>query len=453
MDENSRLFKFCSAFYSFCVWVLIFLAGAGIVYYKLPFARPIINGFIAAEAWIRVLEDTESDKKSLVERRASMAKDAEGFLDSATASRFPDAGKAHEGYTLITLGVMPYPALIDMDGKVIHRWDIKSHEVWGGVSCSNVVKVATHFVDTAELLPDGTIYAQYGELGSPYGCGIIKADKDANVIWSYRGSVHHDFTIDDKNQIYTLEQKTLTAPIDGYEGLSYPLMADQIVAISAEDGKFIRRIDLLDAFKGTPQEMLLFTNPPAGDDKYDFMHTNSIDILEESIAAKFPMFKAGDILISMRASGILAVIRPAEKGDGGKVVWAVRGWWSYQHDAHFLPTGEIMFLDNQGQVDGDVKYSRVVKIDPATSQPTWAYIGNKENQFTTEKVGRIQLLPSGHILVTESQHSRIFEITPDGKMVWLYKYTNRGGSDAYISAIYHAHRYGVDELTFLKGKD
>ncbi len=441
--KESRINALFSMLYNIGICVLVFIGGAMVMRYDLPPSRSLINSFIAAEAYVKAWDEAETDKKFGKAVRDDLAAKSESIIQNPAMKWNKD--KAFNGYTLISTGYLSSPYLVDMNGKIIYRWHVPIEKVWGASGCTNMFKIAVYFVDRAHVFPNGDLLAQYADWGAPYGCGMIKVDKDSNILWVYEAFVHHDSVLDKKGNIFTIVQKTITDPQPGYETLPYPMTADYLVKVSPE-GKEQERISLLDAFKGTPYELMMHRGKGDGDDDYDFFHTNSIDVLSAEDAPKFPMFKAGQVLISIRAMGILAVV----DFDTKKVVWAYHGFWSYQHSASFLPNGHIMVLDNQGQVEDKKKHSRAVEFNPTTLGVEWSFIGSEETPFNTEKVGRLQRLPNGNTLIAESQHARILEITKEGKLVWNYKLTKKLSDNEYGEAIFTATRYTSEQLPFLK---
>lgn len=447
MNESGRLYRFLSFLHTFSVWLLFFLAGAMVIRYNLPPSRSLMNGFIALEAWAKAWEESASDKAFGDEVRADMSKRAEELLAKAKVRH--GTGAAQEGYTLLTVGYMPYPVLVDMEGKIRHRWDIDTNAVWGSISCTNMFRAATPFVNKAYVYPNGDVLAQYADHGSPYGCGMIRADKDAKVRWAFSYMLHHDFVVDASGDIYALGRHTVTEPLAGYEGLTYPLGVDEVIKIGGEDGQERFRFTVLEAFLGTPYELMVRRGKGDGDDEYDFLHTNSVDVLRDADAKAFPQFNAGDILISIRAMNIIAVISAESK----KVIWAYEGFWRFQHAASFLPNGHILLLDNQGHMDFGKTYSRAIELDPQTLAVAWAFVGDKQNGFITEKAGRVQRLPGGNTLAVDSQHARVLEIGPKGEIVWEYQLESTTPEIDYTDAIYHAERYDAKALPFLSEKE
>ena len=443
--KGSIIDKIFTYVYFTGVGIFVFMAGALVIRYNLPPARSLINGFIAAEAYIKAMDEADSDKKLGHEIRDDLTQNSESVIQNPEVTW--DKQHTYNGYTLVSTGYLSFPYLVDMNGKIVYRWRIPVEKVWSSTTgCTNMFKVGVYFVDRAHLYPNGDVVAQFADWGAPYGCGIIKVDKDSNILWSYNEFVHHDSAIDSKGNIFTIVQKTVIDPVPGFEALPYPITADYVVKLSSE-GKEQLRIPIIDAFKDTPyQLMLLHSGQSYGDDAYDYFHTNSIDVLNAEDAAKFPLFKAGQILISIRALSILAVIDPDTK----KVVWAYHTFFRFQHAAGFLHNGHIIVLDNRGHIDNGQKPSRVIELNPVTLGVEWSFIGTKEQPFNTESVGRLQRLPNGNTLIAESEHARILEITKEGKLVWSYKLEKKLPDTEYSEAIFNAERFTEDQLPFLK---
>ncbi len=443
--KNSLIDKIFTYVYFTGVGILIFLGGALVIRYNLPPSRSIINGFIAAEAYVKAMDEADADKKVGHEVREDLSSRAETLIQHPEVSW--DKDHAYNGYTLVSTGYMSFPFLIDMNGKVVYRWKIPVEKVWGGAAgCTNIFQIGFFFVDRAHLFPNGDVIAQYADWGAPYGCGMIKVDKDANILWVYKEFVHHDSALDKQGNTYTFIQKTVVDPVPGYEQLPYPVTADYVAKVSPE-GKEIYRFGIMDAFMDTPyHQLLLHSGRGYGDDTYDYFHSNAIDVLSEEDAPNFPQFKAGQILVSIRSVSVLAVIDPDTK----KVIWAYHTFFKFQHAASFLHNGHILVLDNQGMIEDGEKRSRVIELNPVNLGVEWSFIGTKERPFTTELVGRLQRLPNGNTLIDDSEHARIIEVTTDGKIVWSYKLQKTLSDQDYSEAIFNAERFREDQLPFLK---
>ena len=134
------------------------------------------------------------------------------------------------------------------------------------------------------------------------------------------------------------------------------------------------------------------------------------------------MFKAGDILVSMRQLNIVFVFDPRTE----KIKWRQVGPWLRQHDPDFLKDGTISVFDNRndntkhGSILGG---SRIVRINPATRATWTAYAphdGKGSRHFYSAIMGKHQTLANGNILITDPPAGRVFEVTPAGEIVWQY---------------------------------
>ena len=124
-----------------------------------------------------------------------------------------------------------------------------------------------------------------------------------------------------------------------------------------------------------------------------------------------PIYGENHILICVRNQDTLVII----DWDTKKLVWAWgRDELSGPHDATMLPDGNILVFDN-----GTGRYwSRVVEVDPRTGKVVWEYKADKPKDFYTLTRGANQRLPNGNTLITESEKGRVFEVAPDGEIVW-----------------------------------
>ena len=92
------------------------------------------------------------------------------------------------------------------------------------------------------------------------------------------------------------------------------------------------------------------------------------------------------------------------------------GIFDHQHHPTLLENGHILVFDN-GWHRG---YSRVIEIDPVTSEIVWQYAPESADVLFTKRRGSAYRLSNGNTLITESDRGRAFEITPAGETVWQY---------------------------------
>jgi outer membrane protein assembly factor BamB len=168
--------------------------------------------------------------------------------------------------------------------------------------------------------------------------------------------------------------------------------------------------------------------------KRDIFHLNSVKVLTRQLAPKFPMFKPGQVLVSMCHLDTIAVLDI----DSGKLVWAARGPWEFQHDPQFLDNGRLLLFDNLGSPTE----SRVLEYDPTTQAFPWSYSGENAKPFLSKLRGMSQRLPNGNTLIVNSDAGKILEVTRDKELVWS---CSTGGFTT------SGRRFRPEQLPFLEG--
>ena len=91
--------------------------------------------------------------------------------------------------------------------------------------------------------------------------------------------------------------------------------------------------------------------------------------------------------------------------------------------------------------------------------PVWSYTAETPTDFYSRVMGSAQRLPNGNTLICESTSGNLFQVTPDGKTVWKYRYPMDGdtplrqgerpsrwkpNSDVFNNAVYRAYWYAPD---------
>jgi outer membrane protein assembly factor BamB len=426
---------------------LAFVAGATVTRFEL-FPYPFLkDAFLAAEALLERERDTRNPHgygaKPLVEEdfAAPQVRDTEPGL-----GRY-DALQAYAGYTVYTPVGARYPvSLIDMQGQVLHEWtvprDSLSAERIDGLSLSGS---AVRTIAYPRLFPNGDMLMVLGtEQQTPWGFGIIKVDKDSQLLWEYTRQAHHDLDVGPDGRIYGLVHSTVTTPWPGLEAIETPFVDDQVAVLDA-DGNELKVVSILQAIQGSDFESLLIYADPEYK-KGDFLHTNSITYLDEQKAASFPNAQAGDVLLSLRQIDVLAVMDI----DAETIKWAARGTWHFQHDPDVLEDGNVLLFDNRGDLKNGAR-SRILEFNPRTLEVVWEYPDDQDEHLYTSIYGSQQRLPNGNTLISESNNGRILEVTRSGDIVWEFKVPersiNRRGDE--IATVVFAERVAPDQLEFL----
>jgi hypothetical protein len=256
-------------------------------------------------------------------------------------------------------------------------------------------------------------------------------------------------TVARNGKIYSLASQTLKLKDvrEKYPGSRYSgdIVEDRIVVLTPH-GDELRTISLLRAFYGSNYASLLDFTAAEG----DIFHANSIDIVNESVAAGLAKIcSEGDLLVSIRNLNTIAIIDTST----GVVKWALSGMWRRQHKAIFLDNGNILLFDNHGGNSGsffEYNRSRVIELDPHTQQIVWQYDGNEKDPLFTYLLGYNQRLPNGNTLITEDERGRIIEVSPDKSIVWEYFSPFRAGEkNELIATIMSAIRVEANTLPFL----
>jgi hypothetical protein len=352
-----------------------------------------------------------------------------------------DPSRTSPGYTLYTSSDDNAARLITMDGRVVHEWRRPFSTVWHDqAAVSSPQPDHLIYMDKARVLPNGDLVAIYiSSADTPWGYGIVKIDKDSNLIWRYLASVHHDFDFASDHRIYVLThefsfEKSAKAP-----QLSRPYLEDFLVVLTP-DGKEVKKISLTDAVLKSPYGSLFHLLPffSLGDP----LHTNAVEYIDADKARNFPFGEEGDALVSFRDIALVAVVSVRT----GAIRWATRGPWVGQHDPSVLPNGDILLFDNRGGFRG-TNSSQLTQFDPRTLTVTWGYAGDKDHPFYSELRSSAERLANGNTLINESDGGRLFEVTRSGDMVWEYiNPVRRGDNEEFIAIVSSGQR--IDPATF-----
>jgi hypothetical protein len=444
---------------------LSYVAGAAVLFLDLPSADFLRRAFTGAMA---------------LNEREFATPDAGSSQDLLThvVVTADDPLRTFDGFTLVTTTESTRATLLDMRGNIVHRWELPFSRAWRKtphvrrpVSDSRVHWFRCH------LYPNGDLLAVYHANGdTPYGYGLAKMDKDSNLLWTFSANVHHDVDVGEDGTIFTLTQKFVDAPAGAPKTNSKRHLADYVVVLSPL-GEKLKEIPILPAFLDSPfapylsvverpaakagfpdgaspavgelsdpQSHLALAPLPHAQFQGDILHANSVRVLRQGRAARFPLFKAGDVLLSMRNLDAIAVLNIAT----GRVVWAARGPWRRQHDADFLENGRLLVYDNLGSL----ARTRVLEYDPRTQAVDWLYTGEDATSFQALLRGTAQRLGNGNTLLVNPDDRRILEMTAGKQRVWECSCPVRppdGPDIPFLCAITGARRY-PSNLPFLKGE-
>jgi hypothetical protein len=322
-----------------------------------------------------------------------------------------DRTRAHPGINLYASGHAPEAILMDMDGGVLHRWQLSYESAFGPLAKPNK---NSEWWRRVALFENGDLLAIFE------GMGLVKLDKDSKLIWASELDVHHDLEVQENGDLYILTRKAHRLPrIDP----AAPVLEDFVSILSA-DGELKAELSLLEAFENSRFADLVHETLASGNG--DLFHTNTIALLNGRIAHRDRAFEQGNFLTSMNRMGIVAVVNPRL----GKVIWVRRTAPVGQHDPKILSNGNMLLFTNNMGSDASV----VEEFDPVGGKVHWSYRGNEEHPFYSKYLGTADRLSNGNTLITESDGGRAFEVTRDGETVWEFYNPNRSGSEGEFIA-------------------
>lgn len=410
---------------------LAFLGGAAIMYFGVFPMDPLRRAFSASAALYEGM--TQYNDRTQTDFWADARTEQRGV------TRY-DSARAANGLTLYSSAHEQSAFLMDMQGKVVHRWHLDFSALW---DASAAVKRPRGddfiYIEKAHVLPNGDLIALYTAIGdTPWGYGIAKLNAKSEVIWKYLGHAHHDFAVDAAGEVHVLTQQVVETDLPGFAHLPRPRIDDFLVTLSP-DGEERASVPLMEVFAASPYGRRLYFASNESHLNGDYLHANSVDVLTGPVPG-MPGSRAGQALISFREVSTVALVDPASRS----VVWAQSGPWVRQHDAQVLPTGNLLLFDNEGSSAGHGR-SRVLELDPATARIVWSYAGRDGEKLESLARSSQTRLGNGNTLIVESMAGRVIEVAPNGDIVWEFVNPVRAGDgDRRIPIIFWVQRLDPD---------
>jgi hypothetical protein len=82
-----------------------------------------------------------------------------------------------------------------------------------------------------------------------------------------------------------------------------------------------------------------------------------------------------------------------------------------------------------------------MEFNPATMEMVWLYEGDPPSDFLSRECGSNHRLPNGNTLIVETDRGKVFEVTPDGEIVWKYINPAQTGEELeYIASLFDVVR-------------
>ena len=365
-------------------------------------------------------------------------------------ARTEEPQQLQPGLTLVTSswteadGLKPELRLLDRSGQTVHNWRIDRETLFADSSLGlRGGDPNRRILNGTYLLPDGDVLVNLNYIGT------ARLDACGQVEWTSVEGNHHSVAeaADGSFWIPGTSQRLRTstpAHPDGIPGFDDPVYLDWVLHVS-EQGKLLDKINVIDVLyaNGLERHISKVSQPQAGTGgprKNDITHLNDVEPLPPSMAAEYPLFEAGDLLMSLRNLHLVLVFDPATK----KVKWHASAPFIQQHDADFMGNGWIGVFDNnedftrRGEMLGG---SRIVTLQPHTDSMAVRFPTSRSAPLYTDVWGKWQYLENGNLLITESSAGRVVEVAPDGRTLWEWVHAPYNESE--VPVVTKAKRYDV----------
>ena len=132
------------------------------------------------------------------------------------------------------------------------------------------------------------------------------------VIWTVPHRTHHSVFQGDDGSFWVADHNWRYEIIDNYIHPK-PTFIDEAVLQVSPDGKILRDLSILNSIYSSGYGGI-FSDVSKD---YGLTHMNDVEILSVDMADSFPMFEAGDILVSLRNLSVVMVL----DGKTGLIKW------------------------------------------------------------------------------------------------------------------------------------
>jgi len=403
---------------------LSILYGIGAVYFDLWPHSTVVAARNAYEAWSTAIRDEAITEKSL-----DMEFWETGDYTGPTVTVHKSIKGAKDEYILVVGGLNRLLShcpefgclawLMNRAGEVAHVWSIDPELVWGDLKIvQGFARARNTFPVGAHLYEDGSLLLSYqGRNTYPYGVGIIKLDRDSNLLWRRENLSHHWFTLDEAGRIYVpvfteVNQPRTLSGTNLQIGCSGGKMYVDDVAVLDADGNEIERISILDRFLTSNYAGVIFQHKysdrdlPLLYDECDPIHLNDVQVLLKDEARDSEILSGGDLLISLRNTNSVAVL----DGKTRAVKWIETGRTLLQHSPRYIGGGRILVFDNLGG-QAERGGSRVISINMRNNHSSIVF--PKESSLDTDFLSAT----AGYIDLSSDRDRALVSLTRQGKTI------------------------------------
>ena len=323
--------------------------------------------------------------------------------------------------------------LLDWHGNEVHQWQLPHPPGLYGylLPNGNLFYGGKTRDDTWERFPSWKRFK---------GGVMLEVDWDGNILWEHRDPEHHHDARRTANggaiylTVELINPERAAQVKGGVPGTDAEGMwADVIVEVDKEGNRIWewRAAEHLD-----PATHILTFN----DLRDEWSHGNTVAPLPD-----------GRVLFSFRNISTVGIINQKS----GDIVWQLGDTvLAQQHDPSLLPNGNILIYDNGShRRHTGLPFSRVIEVNPATNEIVWSYQDSPPYNFFSPYISGARRLPNGNTLITEGMFGRMFQVTPDGQVVWEYinPYFYADAEGQVVNRVFRANHYLPEQVPALSG--
>lgn len=312
--------------------------------------------------------------------------------------------------------------LIDMNGNVVHTWTVDPY-----------------FNKRSRLLPNGhLVYVGADKT-------IYESDWDSNIVWQHKGIgstndlrvlpngnrlliAHNPIPQSAQDKVEDVDEKIAPWWKPRKRGSEEHQLGADIFEVNL-DGEVVWEWHAHDHL-----DLNLFS--PLTPES-DWLHANSIAPLPENkwFDDGDVRFRPGNIILNARNINMFYIIDK----QSGDVVWEgthdYRGGMAHSHEPEMIEkglpgAGNIILFDNSlfPRHRSHTGQTIIVEMNPISKEIVWKYetLGYANIKFFSKTMGTQARLPNGNTYISEDNTGRLFQVQPDGTIVW--EYVNRGGT-------------------------
>ena len=426
---------------------------------------------------------TETTMKALLQATTVLG------LATLSLSRGALAADPWPGYTLYAPINSTTTYLIDNDGATINSWD-----------SSYRPGLSAYLLDDGSLMRTASSSSQSFNVGGAGG-RVEQYNWDGDLLWEYDYSsadhrLHHDIEVLPNGNVLMVAWEQVTesdaiaagrSPSLLSEGELWPDHIIEVEPTGSSGGNIVwewHAWDHLVQDYDSSQGQLRCGGRPSRADRRQLrtgprhrrLATHQLDRLQRrtgpdpAVGAQFQRIWIIDHSTTTEEAASHA---GGSSGLGGDLLYRWGNPQAYdagtaadqvfygQHDAEWIDDGlpgdgDILVFNNGNPMAR--AYSSVDEITPPLEADgsytlttgeaygpddlTWSYTADPASDFFATNISGAQRLPNGNTLISDGPGGQLFEVTPDGEVVWEY---DVGGQ------VFRGDRYGLDYVPQLTG--